>query len=468
MFKLLTKKSILIFVMLLFVVSVSYIAISKKLCAVQDMGSFRPQSAEFNGLQAELNKEKHKKKVLARFEVEGLRGLTVEDISLTLLDYSYHILNDSGKPEPFVTVSCKINIGKFEKGAENLKAHLKSTGMQAPIHIQLPDPERIIIGLFDNIKDEFITFASLPKSMKPVVQFAELRKKKPEYMIFTIVPDENNIRSGEDIRFPCSDCDMVKAFSTAVFGFNEKNKNYHDKILDIKTYRRVDPEDDIENRIGYIDKSTVSWSDWINDEYRELIVSTEREPLNGKTDAKPEFKNKKEVYTWINDKELSLVERIVDGQSILNLRTKRLSTVVAVTLKDGELYEISETGGDKKITSTNGKINSYLLSPDKHYVAYSIIVGYTNDVGLYEEGEEPGQVPVYHIVIMDIDLKKILKEIKPPNAEADQFIYASKWISNDELLLYDACGFSVDTKYIYNAGTNELRRADIQEEQMDL
>ena len=100
-------------------------------------------------------------------------------------------------------------------------------------------------------------------------------------MIFTIVPDEN-----------CTDCDMVKAFSTAVFSFNEKNKTY-DKILDVKTYRRVDPEDDIEKGIGYINKSSVSWSDWVNNEYRELIVSTERELLDGKTDTKPEFKNKK-------------------------------------------------------------------------------------------------------------------------------------------------------------------------------
>ena len=454
MFKLFTKKNLLIFVMLLLGISLSFIAISKSHLA-QKADASNSKDAEFQKLQAELTKEKHKKKVLARFEKEGLRGLTVEDISLTLLDYSYHILNDSGKPEPFVTVRCNINIGKFEKEAEKLRSHLQSTGRRAPIHIELPDSERIIIGLFDNIKDELITFASLPKSMKPVVQFAELRKKKPEYMIFTIVPDEN-----------CTDCDMVKAFSTAVFSFNEKNKTY-DKILDVKTYRRVDPEDDIEKGIGYINKSSVSWSDWVNNEYRELIVSTERELLDGKTDTKPEFKNKKEIYTWINDKELSLIERIVDGKSTMNLRTRRLSAIAEVTLKDGELYEISETGGDKKITSTNGKINSYLLSPDKHYVAYSIIVGYTDDAGIYEDGEKIPQVPVYHVAVMALNLKKVLKEIKPPS-EQDPFIYADKWISNDELLLHDADGFAVSWKYIFNAVTNELRRADIQEEQMDL
>ena len=143
-------------------------------------------------------------------------------------------------------------------------------------------------------------------------------------------------------------------------------------------------------------------------------------------------------------------------------RRGRPLSAVELTLKDGELYEMSGNAGASKITSTNGKINSYLLSPDKRYVAYSIIVGYTNDAGLYEEGEKIPQVPVYHIVVMDLDLKKVLTEIKPPS-EHEPFIYVDRWISNDELLFYDGDGIAVGWKYIFNAGTNELRRADLQE-----
>jgi hypothetical protein len=404
----------------------------------------------FQELQGELNKEKYKRKVVSRFEViEGLRGLNIEDISLTLLDYSYHILNDSGRRQPFVTVQCRIDISKFEKDAEKLREHLKSTGRRAPVNIELPDSERTILGLIDDVKDEFITLVSLPKWVTPVVQFADLRKNRPEYMILTLEPAEN-----------CTECDLVKAFSTAVFGFDEKNKTY-DKILDLKIYREVESHDDLNTGYGYIDKSSVSWSDWINNEYRELIISTERKTLGPEGVAKEEFKNKKEIYSWVNDKELALVERIVDGKSTISRRKSPLSAV-EVTLKDGELYEMIGKPGASKITSTNGKINSYLLSPDKRYVAYSIVVGYTNDAGIYEEGEKIPQVPVYHIVVMDIDLKKVLTEIKPPS-EHEPFIYVDRWISNDELLFYDADGIAVGWKYIFNAGTNELRRADLQE-----
>ncbi|MEW6066821.1 MAG: hypothetical protein AB1610_00775 [Nitrospirota bacterium] len=449
------KKIAIRLIVILLGISLSFFIILKSIVA-QEVAATNSKDAEFQKSQAELNKEKHRKKVVSRFEVmEGLRGLTVKDISLALLDYSYHYLNDSGRRQPFVTVHCRIDISKFEKDAEKLREHLKSTGMRAPIEIQLPDTERTIIGLLDDVKGEFVTFAALPKSMKPLVQFANLRKNKPEYVILTLEPNEN-----------CTDCDLVNALSTAVFGFDEQNKT-HFKILEVKTYRRVYPDEDIEKGIGYIEKSTVSWSDWINNEYRELIISTERELLDGKTDTKLEFKNKKEIYSWINDKELSLVERIVDGKSTMNRRGRRSSAGAEVILKDGELYEISGKEKGNKITSTNGKINSYLLSPDRRYVAYSMGVGYTDSVGLYEEGEEPGQVPVYHIVVMDLELKKILKEVKPPS-EDNPFIYVDKWISNDELLLHDADGFAVSSSYIYNAGTNELRLADIEEQEMNL
>lgn len=415
-------------------------------CAIKamyakDVGNPTVNSSEktFQELQDELNKDKHKKKIISRFEVvEGVRGINIEDISLTLLDYSYHRLNDSGRKQPFVIVRCRINISKFEKEADKLREHLKSTDRQAPVEIQLPDLERTIVGLLDDVKDEFITVASLPNSVKPVVKFAELRKNKPEYMILTLEPAANS---------------SEWALNTAVMGFDENSKTYN-KVLELKTYRFVDSEDDLGTGTGYTDRSNVSWSDWINNEYRELIVSTEREILETKADAR--FRNKKEIYSWINDKELALIERIVDGKSTMNRRGSILSAVSGVTLKDGELYEMNGS----KITSTDGKIDSYLLSPDKRYIAYSIIVGYTNDAGLYEDEQEIPQVPVHHIFVMDLEQKKNLTEIKP-QSESEPFIYAKRWISNEELLLYDADGIAVGWHYFYDVSSDGLRRGNL-------
>lgn len=124
----------------------------------------------------------------------------------------------------------------------------------------------------------------------------------------------------------------------------------------------------------------------------------------------------------------------------------------AVVLRDGELYEIR---GDKvggKITSTNGNVKSYLMTPDRRYVAYSVFVGFYNVVGLDGSGDLR---PVLHIIVLDIDRKKQLTEIKP-QSENEPFIYADHWISNDELLLQEADGFATGYKYIYQISNNEL------------
>ncbi len=389
--------------------------------------------ATFQKLQGDLRKEKYKKKVLSRFEdIEGFKGLTLNDISLTLLDYSYHILNDSGKPEPFLRMQCVIDLSRFEKDAEQFKTRHQSMSVRPKPQIQLPDRQRIIFGFIDNEKDELITFASLPKSKKMSVQFAELRKKKPEYIIFTVEPDES-----------CADCDMSRSFASGVFGYDQKNKSYL-KILDLRTFSH---------------KSVISWTDWIDNEYRELIVTSERGASDDDTGSQSSFKNKKEIYGWANDKELVVIERIIDGKKTMS-RRPGASFGVDVTLKDGELYEVigGETGN--KITSTGGKVEGFLVSPGKQYVAYSINVGTHEIVPLEGEGEKR---TIHNIGIFDLDQNKLLNVIKPPGGKNDPFLNVDRWISEDELILTESDGFGTGYRYVYSAGDNELRMAEIDE-----
>lgn len=132
-----------------------------------------------------------------------------------------------------------------------------------------------------------------------------------------------------------------------------------------------------------------------------------------------------------------------------------LSSGSEITLKDGELYEISGGKIGNQITSTGGKISPFfLLSPDKHYVAYSILVGIYNVVGLDDDVGELRDV--HHIVVMDLNHKKQLMEIKP-QSETEPFLDEFSWISNDELLITESDGFATGKRYIYQASNNELR-----------
>lgn len=260
----------------------------------------------FQKLQAELDKEKNRRKVLERFEMAGQRGLTLGDISLTLLNYSYHETDDSGRPQAFITAKCHIDISLYEKQAAELRKR------EPRAMILLPDSERIVLGVFDDAKDELITLVDFPTSMKPITRFMKLRKNKPEYMILTAEQDEDSDGLMWQAAGP------VIELGTAIIGYDTTNKTYF-IIKEIKTYEHV-AADGPDGSIAYVDKAAVSWSDWINNEYRELIVTTKRKILSISGNAKAEFKNRKEVYRWISDKEISLVERIDDGKRTINRR----------------------------------------------------------------------------------------------------------------------------------------------------
>jgi hypothetical protein len=141
--------------------------------------------------------------------------------------------------------------------------------------------------------------------------------------------------------------------------------------------------------------------------------------------------------------------------------TDNKTQTIAIVLRDGELYEIGCGKGDSKITSANGNVKSYLMTPDRRYVAYSVFVGFYNVVGLDGSGDLR---PVNHIIVMDLDRKKQLTEIKP-QSENEPFIYADHWISNDELLLQEADGFATGYNYIYRISNNELTIADSNREE---
>lgn len=404
----------------------------------------------FADLQHELNRDKHKNKVISRFaELEGWKGLALEQITLELVDFSYHYLNDSGRKIPFVTVKCHIDISDAEKRAVAWRAQLISEGRPGNLEIGLPDAERTILGLLDDNKDEFITFTALPGTVKASVQFAELRKDKPEYIILTLEPDED-----------CSECWQKNSYDTMLFGFDERSRSYV-QVLAVPTYKIIQDYDDLDSGVGYEDLATISWSKWINDQYRELIVTTERNNFVTEKNVRPAFKSKQEFYSWGDGRELILVERIVDGNVTLSRRGPTLPPP-DVILKAGELYFVNGNDVGDRITVTGGKIDEYLVSPDKRFVAFLVITGYTDDPGLYEDDEVPPQVPLHKLVVFDLLRKKQLREITAPSKN-DPFLRLGKWLSDHELMLHDADGFSVSWFYVYNAEINDLRKASVEE-----
>jgi hypothetical protein len=109
-------------------------------------------------------------------------------------------------------------------------------------------------------------------------------------------------------------------------------------------------------------------------------------------------------------------------------------------LKEGEVWISNIQGKEiEKLTNTKGKIENFLFSPALQYIAYSKIIKYVDEPGLWE-GREAPKCPISSIVIKNLKDDSIITEIFPSNGN---WIHMTKWKSTNKLLYYESSGFDV-------------------------
>jgi Tol biopolymer transport system component len=129
-------------------------------------------------------------------------------------------------------------------------------------------------------------------------------------------------------------------------------------------------------------------------------------------------------------------------------------------LKKGDVWIANQNGKEmKQITKTNGKVEDFLFSPSLKYLAYSKILKYVDEPGLWEKGEEAPKRAVCSIVIVDIEKQKVVKEITPK----DNWIYPSKWLPGERLFCYESSGFDISGFFEYDLRRGMQREVDYQE-----
>jgi len=129
-------------------------------------------------------------------------------------------------------------------------------------------------------------------------------------------------------------------------------------------------------------------------------------------------------------------------------------------LKNGEVWITNEDGHKmKQLTNTNKKIQDFLFSPTLRYLAYSKIIKYVDEPGLWEEGEEIPKKAVCSIVIIDLKNQNTVKEIMP---QEGNWVYPAKWLPEEKFLYYGASGFDVWGFFEYDVQTNIEKELDYQ------
>jgi Tol biopolymer transport system component len=109
-------------------------------------------------------------------------------------------------------------------------------------------------------------------------------------------------------------------------------------------------------------------------------------------------------------------------------------------LKGGEVWIADQNGQSKvQVTTTARKVEDFIISPDMKYFAYTKVLKYVDEPGLFEEGEEVPKRSVCSIVVVDLGPRKVLSEILPEN----NWICLARWLPDQRLLCYESSGFDV-------------------------
>lgn len=132
-----------------------------------------------------------------------------------------------------------------------------------------------------------------------------------------------------------------------------------------------------------------------------------------------------------------------------------------VFLREGEIWIGGKDGcGQEQLTETAEKIEDYLFSESLEYLAYTRVIDYVSEPGLWDEEEEIPQRAVYSITVMELKTQRILKEIVPPDST---WYYLLNWLPENKLLFSESSGFDVGGFFIFDVKENTIQELDYHE-----
>jgi hypothetical protein len=128
----------------------------------------------------------------------------------------------------------------------------------------------------------------------------------------------------------------------------------------------------------------------------------------------------------------------------------------AAFLQDGEVWISGLDGTASRVTDTGGKVEGYIFSPGLEYLAYSKVIRYVDEPGLYEEGEDVPQRSVCSIVFAVVATRAVVAEVEP----AEGWIYPLKWVSAGVLFCSESSGLDVSGFFTYDVAGRERTELD--------
>ena len=130
-----------------------------------------------------------------------------------------------------------------------------------------------------------------------------------------------------------------------------------------------------------------------------------------------------------------------------NIENSKLNVFV----KDGEVW-IKDSTNVIQLTKTGNKIDEIYISPSGRYAAAQKIIN--NIVVDLTPNGDTLSIPLYSTIIIDLNTKCIIDELKNPEEESTTFI---RWQGDNMFRFGHSSGFDVYAFYEYDLITKKVR-----------
>jgi hypothetical protein len=135
-----------------------------------------------------------------------------------------------------------------------------------------------------------------------------------------------------------------------------------------------------------------------------------------------------------------------------------------INLRNGDLFVSNSGEKEEALTNSGGKIIKYFLSPSEKYVACTKKIGLLPETDLSSGKADPTNTSdAYSIVIIDLQSKKVIKELAPSSSGLN--FYIGSWLFPNRLwFLQSDCKNQKDQDLVYDADQGKLKDLDLEEE----
>lgn len=254
------------------------------------------------------------RKAILDFPNSGLSSLGINDISCSLIHHQGVNSNSADTlkwtPLQITIAKCSVNIAPYQSAANEIQ-EVEARNKMPRAKFIIPSATQTVVGIMDPEHHKFSPLDIFQQYI-PSVRLEKFSTNGPDYLFIVGEAPEDEAYS------VCTDCGDIILKDLSIWALN-KNENTYYKLSSMKSYALNSIETEDGGSIYYVDIFQFAMSDWIDNAFRQLIITTNRHILDYHDIQLPyEFDKRIAIYRLNDKNELFMAELIQDNKPVFN------------------------------------------------------------------------------------------------------------------------------------------------------